>query len=244
MKYLGLIGGTGLGQWGGLEHDIRGETPFGSTSAPITTHEIGDTCLMFIPRHGRSHTIPPHRVNYRANLWALKDANARHVLAVNAVGGITGGYTPGTLAIPSQLIDYTWGRTQSFWDDDKAAQQHVEFANPFEGRLRELVLQVGWDMGIRMINGGCIGVTQGPRLETAAEIQRMNTDGCDMVGMTSMPEAALARELGLDYASISVVANAAAGIGDNAITVEAIKATLAVSMDEVRTLIGGICERF
>jgi 5'-methylthioinosine phosphorylase len=199
MQYLGLIGGTGLDRWGSLEYEIRGETPFGSASAAIAVYEVGNACLLFLPRHGQAHTIPPHRVNYRANLWALKDAGAEQVLAVNAVGGITGGYTPGTLAVPSQLIDYTWGRTQSFWDDDKAAQQHIEFASPFEGRLRNMLLDAGRDCGIRMINGGCIGVTQGPRLETTAEIQRMNTDGCDMVGMTSMPEAALAREQGLDY---------------------------------------------
>ncbi len=243
MKFLGLIGGTGLDQWGSLEHELRGETPYGSTSAPIAVYEVGEVCLMFIPRHGLSHTIPPHRVNYRANLWALKDAGAEHILAINAVGGITGGYTPGTLAVPSQLIDYTWGRDQSFWDDEKAAHQHVEFASPFEGRLRGRVLDTGRALDIHMINGGCVGVTQGPRLETAAEIQRMNTDGCDMVGMTSMPEAALARELGLDYASVCVVANPAAGVGDNAISMESIEATLETAMQKVRALIQGICER-
>jgi 5'-deoxy-5'-methylthioadenosine phosphorylase len=243
MQYLGLIGGTGLDRWGSREYEIRGETPFGSASAAIAVYEVGNAGLLFLPRHGQAHTIPPHRVNYRANLWALKDAGAERVLAVNAVGGITGGYTPGTLAVPSQLIDYTWGRAQSFWDDDNAARQHVEFASPFEGRLRKLVLDAGRDQDIRMINGGCIGVTQGPRLETTAEIQRMNTDGCDMVGMTSMPEAALARELGLDYACIAVVANPAAGIGDTAITMEAIQATLDAAMQKVRTLITTICER-
>ena len=241
MENIGLIGGTGLDRWGSLEHEIPGETPFGSTSAPIAVYEVGGACLMFLPRHGLAHSIPPHRVNYRANLWAIQRAGVQQVLAVNAVGGITGGFAAGTIAIPSQLIDYTWGRVQSFSDDEAAALQHVEFANPFEGHMRQRLLQAGSDLDIRLIDGGCVGVMNGPRLETAAEIQRMNTDGCDMVGMTSMPEAALARELGLDYAGICVVSNPAAGVGDNAITMEAIEATLEAAMEKVRKLITSVC---
>jgi 5'-methylthioinosine phosphorylase len=243
MKLLGLIGGTGLDRWGSLGKEIQGETPFGSTSAPIAVYEIGRAHVYFIPRHGLVHSIPPHRVNYCANLWALKQAGVEQVLAVNAVGGITGGYTEGSLTIPSQLIDYTWGRIQSFSDDESAALQHIEFANPFAGPLRERVLEAGQACGIRLIDGGCIGVMQGPRLETAAEIARMNTDGCDMVGMTSMPEAALARELGLDYASICVIANPAAGVSERPITLEDIEATLGPAMEKVRALIAAVCER-
>jgi 5'-methylthioinosine phosphorylase len=243
MKFLGLIGGTGLERWGSLENEIPGETPFGSTSAPIAVYELGNACVMFIPRHGLAHTIPPHRVNYRANLWALKQAGATQVLAVNAVGGITGGYATGALTIPSQLIDYTWGRMQSFSDDETAALQHIEFAYPFDGDLRDKLLESGQAAGIRLIDGGCVGVMNGPRLETAAEIHRMNTDGCDMVGMTSMPEAALARELGLDYASICVISNPAAGVSDRPISLADIEATLGGAMERVRALITAVCER-
>lgn len=241
MALLGLIGGTGLDRWGSREHEIAGETPFGSTSAPLAVYQSGPTRLVFIARHGFAHTIPPHRVNSRANLWALREAGVQHVLAVNAVGGIGEAFAPGRMAVPDQLIDYTWGRTQSFSDDSEADLLHVDFEKPFEGRLRKRLLDAARDGGPEVIDGGCIAVTQGPRLETAAEIRRLRRDGCDVVGMTSMPEAVLARELGLDYACLCVVANWAAGVTSETITMAAIEATLAEAMQHARALIVRLC---
>lgn len=241
MALLGVIGGTGLDMWGGLERELRGETPYGSSSAPIAVYEVAATHVLFIGRHGHQHTIPPHKVNYRANLHALHQNGVKQVVGVNAVGGITDGYGPGVLALPDQLVDYTWGREQSFSDGGAFGLQHIEFTHPFAGALRERVLAAASALGIGLIDGGCLGVVQGPRLETDAEIRRLKRDGCDLVGMTTMPEASLARELGMDYVSICPVANWAAGIADQAITMESIQETLRLAIAQVRTLIEWLC---
>lgn len=243
MDMLGVIGGTGLDRWGGLEHELRGETPYGSASGPIAVYEVGDTDLLFIGRHGLNHSIPPHRVNYRANLFALHQAGVRQVIGVNAVGGVTERYGPGRLVLPDQLIDYTWGRMQSFseGDDERFGLQHVEFARPFEGPLRHRLLAGAAEIGLDIIDGGCIGVVQGPRLETGAEIRRLRRDGCDLVGMTAMPEASLARELKMDYTSICVVANEAADETAEPITMEAIERNLAEAIGQARALIEHLC---
>lgn len=234
---VGLVGGTGLDDWGPNPVRQEFETPYGNPSGDISTFETEAARLLFLPRHGYDHAIPPHRVNSRANLWALKQAGADRVIAVNAVGGIATEVSPGSLCAPDQLIDYTWGRLHTFSDDRESGLQHVDFTRPFEGSLRRALLAAAAGAGLNLADGGCIGVTQGPRLETAAEIHRMRNDGCGMVGMTSMPEAALARELGLDYACIAVAANWAAGISDQPITMEAIEATLAGAMNDVRAVI-------
>lgn len=237
MRTIGLIGGTGLDEWGFVESRQGFETPYGSPSSQISTYQSGNTRLLFLPRHGHMHTIPPHRVNSRANLWAFRKAGVDSVIAVNAVGGITQGFEPGTLAAPDQLIDYTWGRVQTYSDELDQDLNHVEFANPFEGQLRIDLLCAADAANVNLGAGGCLAVTQGPRLETSAEIRRLKNDGCNMVGMTSMPEAALAREMELDYASICVVANWAAGVGDEPITMEGIEATLKVAVKVVREVI-------
>ena len=237
MRTIGLIGGTGLDDWGFVTARQGCETPYGSPSSEISVFESASTRLLFLPRHGHQHTIPPHRVNFRANLWAFKQSGVEAVIAVNAVGGITQGFAPGTLAAPDQLIDYTWGRVQTYSDDLDHKLKHVEFAHPFEGRLRERLLSAAQAANIKLGNGGCLGVTQGPRLETLAEIQRLKNDGCDVVGMTSMPEAALAREMEMDYASICVVANWAAGASDQPISMEGIESTLKVAVKDARAVI-------
>ena len=241
MRLLGVIGGTGLDLWGGLEHELRGETPYGSSSAPIAVYPVHDSHILFIGRHGHQHTIPPHKVNYRANLHALHQNDVKQVVGVNAVGGITEAYAPGALALPDQLIDYTWGREQSFSDGGAFGLQHIEFTRPFAGELRGRVLQAAAALAIPIIDGGCLGVVQGPRLETDAEIRRLRRDGCDLVGMTTMPEASLARELGMDYVSLCPVANWAAGIADQAITMQSIQATLQAAIEPVRALIEYLC---
>jgi 5'-methylthioinosine phosphorylase len=237
QNIIGLIGGSGLDDWGFVAARHGFETPYGSPSGEISVFESDTTRLLFLPRHGYQHSVPPHRVNYRANLWSFQQAGVDRVIAVNAVGGITGAFPPGGLFAPDQLIDYTWGRAHTYSDDRDQPLQHVEFARPFEGRLRNDLLAAAESVGIAVGDGGCVGVMQGPRLETAAEVSRLQEDGCDMVGMTSMPEAALARELKLDYASIAVTSNWAAGVSEEPITMEAIESTLQGAMQQVREVI-------
>ena len=210
---LAIIGGTGLYNFPGLEKVEKKvvETPFGAASDAITLGELNGRHIAFLARHASGHSIPPHRINYRANVWALSSLGARHVLGINAVGGIRADMGPRVLAVPDQIIDYTHGRITSYCDADDAKVEHVDFTEPYSAELRARVLAAAKRAGIGAVDGGCYGATQGHRLETRAEIARMRRDGCDLVGMTGMPEAALARELKLDYACLAVVANWAAG---------------------------------
>ena len=237
MRTVGLIGGTGLENWDFVEDSLQLETPFGSTSGRIGVFAFQEARLLFLPRHGQAHTLSPHKVNYRANLFALRQAGAEVVIAVNAVGGITSKFAPGTLVVPSQLVDYTWGRAHSFSDDPDFPLNHFDFTEPFSAGLRQELLQAGRAAGLDVVDGACVAVTQGPRLETAAEIERLKADGADLVGMTNMPEAALAREISLEYASISVVSNWAAGISKKSITMTDIDNTLANAMQSIRLLL-------
>lgn len=243
MARIGLIGGTGLDDWGGEARELSLETPFGAPSDKVCEFEIAGHSLLFLPRHGRDHTIAPHRVNYRANIHALHTLEAQAVIAVNAVGGITPNFGPAALCLPDQLIDYTWGRIHSFSHEEGSALQHAEFGRPFSHSLRDGLGQAAASLGLGVARTGCVAVTQGPRLETDAEVLRLRRDGCDMVGMTNMPEAGLACELGLPYASICVVANWAAGIIDEPIQMEEIIATLDGAMVGVRRLVSAYLER-
>lgn len=217
MKTIGVIGGTGAlnlvaGAGDGDASSARpATTPYGETSGPVIRWTTPTARICFIARHGLDSSIPPHRVNYRANVWALHEENPEYVIGINAVGGITPAATPARLAIPDQLIDYTWGREHTFADGDMQPLQHIEFAAPFGAAARSALLEAAARSGLEFEAGGTYGATQGPRLETAAEIERMERDGCDIVGMTGMPEAALAREVGLEYAICAVVVNWAAG---------------------------------
>ncbi|MGN6519232.1 MAG: S-methyl-5'-thioinosine phosphorylase [Dokdonella sp.] len=215
---LALIGGTGLYRFPGLEAAERHavDTPYGHPSDSVVVGRLGDQRIAFLARHGESHTIPPHRVNYRANVWALHHLGARRVIGVNAVGGIRPDMGPRVVVLPDQIIDYTSERLTSFCDVAGAEVRHIDFSEPYTATLRRDLLAAAARAGVAIVDGGCYGATQGPRLETRAEIARMRRDGCDLVGMTGMPEAALARELELDYACIALVANWAAGCGDEA----------------------------
>jgi 5'-methylthioinosine phosphorylase len=229
---LAVIGGTGLYQLAGLTDSARRavETPFGAPSGDVVLGTLHGLRLAFLARHGEAHDVLPHRVNYRANVWALHALGARRVLGVNAVGGIRAGMGPRAIVVPDQLIDYTHGRASSFCDVEGAAVRHVDFSEPYSAGLRRDLLAAAARADVAAIDGGCYGATQGPRLETRAEIERMRRDGCDLVGMTGMPEAVLARELDVDYACLALVANWAAGCGDQAeISVEEIFAHLAVA---------------
>ncbi|HEX7341634.1 MAG TPA: S-methyl-5'-thioinosine phosphorylase [Rhodanobacteraceae bacterium] len=214
-----VIGGTGFYQLAELDEVERTvvDTPFGRPSADIVIGQFGQRRLAFLARHGENHSVAPHRVNYRANIWALQHLGVRRVLAINAVGGIRADMGPRCLIVPDQLIDYTWGRPGSFCDADGVKVLHVDFSEPYNPTWRQAVLDAAHRAGVPIIGEGCYGVTQGPRLETRAEIARMCRDGCDLVGMTGMPEAVLARELDMEYACLALVANWAAGCDpDNA----------------------------
>ena len=244
---LAVIGGTGVYRLAALE-DVQTryyDTPYGAPSGPLRIGRLGQAQVAFLARHGEGHALPPHRINYRANLHALQQAGARRVLALNTVGGITGACGPRVLACPDQLIDYTWGRESSFWDGEGDVL-HVDFGQPYSPALRGQVLAAAQAAGVAVLDGGCYGATQGPRLESSAEIVRMRRDGCDLVGMTGMPEAGLARELGLDYACLAIVANWAAGAGpdpDEVITLQDVLDNVATAMDGaarvLRAMLGG-----
>lgn len=239
---LAVIGGTGLDQWEDL-HEIREEsvvTPYGPPSGPLVVGRLDDEPVMFLARHGHHHGIAPHEINFRANLWALRDAGARSIIGVAAVGAIAEQPVDGGIAIPDQLIDYTHGRAVTFFEGPESVVEHIDFTWPYTDDLRQRMLAAANRAGVAVVDGGCYGATQGPRLETAAEIARMERDGCTLVGMTGMPEAALARELGIEYACCAVAANRAAGKGEGAIALDTIRASLERGMDDVRAIIAAM----
>ncbi len=239
MAKLAIIGGSGFGQINELNitQQKKIQTPFGEPSAPLAFGEFGGQEIIFLTRHGEGHTIPPHQINYRANIWALKDAGIKHIVGMGAVGGIRQDMAPGCLAIPDQIIDYTWGRAHTFFEQQQRKVVHVDFTDPYCEKLRTALIEAGQLAGVELIPSGTYGATQGPRLETAMEINRMERDGSDLVGMTGMPEAALARELELSYAACAVVANWGAGRGDGPITWEAIEACLDEGMDKAKAVL-------
>lgn len=247
---LAIIGGSGLTQLANLAVDHREvvRTPYGDPSGPLTFGQIGCAEVVFLARHGYGHTIPPHAVNYRANIWALvKGAGADSIVSVASVGGIRADLVPGTLLVPDQIIDYTWGRNCSYFGEpgEEGSQVvHVDFTHPYDAALRQRVLDRALDAGEAVLDGGVYAATQGPRLETAAEINRMERDGADIVGMTGMPEAVLARELGVPYAALCVVANWAAGRADSAkeIRFADLEESLHLSLAKVRGVISHLCD--
>lgn len=237
---LAIIGGTGLTALDQLEitHQETVQTPFGEPSSALVFGQLQGKEVVFLARHGQTHHIPPHRVNYRANIWALKEKGASTILAVNAVGGISEAMGPGVVVLPDQIIDYSYGREHTYFAEDLEHVTHIDFTYPYDKKVTESLFNIAEKEEIPVVCGAVYGCTQGPRLETAAEIKRLKNDGCDIVGMTAMPEAALARELELDYASCSVVANWGAGLSDELITMEKIEKVLEEGMEQVKKLIG------
>jgi 5'-deoxy-5'-methylthioadenosine phosphorylase len=211
-----IIGGSGLQSLSILNGGValNTDTPYGKPSGAILRGRVGGADAFFLPRHGVGHTIPPHLINYRANIWAIRHHGATQIISVASVGGIQEALPPGTIVIPSQIIDYTWGRPSTFVSEGEQVT-HIDFTQPFSTRLREVLLSAALACNELVVDGGVYAATQGPRLESAAEIDRIERDGGNIVGMTGMPEAALARELHLEYAMIAVVVNAAAGRGES-----------------------------
>ena len=243
---LGVIGGTGLTKLSNLETVRRQlvRTPYGEPSGPLTFGKMGGREVAFLARHGYGHTIPPHLVNYRANLWALHSQGVENVVSIASVGGIRSDLGPGVIAVPDQIIDYTWGRRCTLYDGEDKAVVHIDFTRPYCDELRGSILAAALAAGEAIVEGGVYAATQGPRLETAAEIDRLERDGADMVGMTGMPEASLARELGLCYAAIAVVANHAAGRGKSVggIRMQDINVTLQDVLIKVRNILEKLVE--
>ncbi len=238
---LAIIGGSGLSQLSSMA-DMRRKvvrTPYGEPSGALIFGRIRGKDVVFLARHGHEHTIAPHEVNYRANLWALRHEKVEGVVSVASVGGIRKDLAPGSLLLPDQIIDYTWGRCATFFEGAGSQVTHIDFTEPYTAALRRRILEAARACGEMVFDRGTYAATQGPRLESAAEINRLERDGADVVGMTGMPEAALARELGLDYAALTVSANFAAGRGDSAhaIVLGRIEAVLEEAMGRVRRII-------
>ena len=244
MKTLGIIGGTGMDQWGEPEKVFDVETPYGAPSSPLQQFSSGNARIIFLARHGLDHNIPPHAVNFRANCWAMKEMGVDHLLGVNAVGAIRSGIKESDIVLPDQIIDYTWGREHTISDSGDVPLIHADFEFPYDSELRKMLVAAAASSGVQIHDGGCHGVAQGPRFESAAEVVRMQRDGCDVVGMTAMPEVGIAREMGLDFAGLCVISNIASGLSDEPVNHQDILVVLQTAMDNARTLIRAVLENF
>jgi len=243
MNIIAIIGGTGLNNFSGLEITERKavKTPYGNPSSELIYGTFFNKKLIFLARHGKFHTIPPHKINYRANIWALKNAGVQDIIAIAAVGSIHADKQASDIVIPHQLIDYTYERSHTFFENDLESVVHIDFTEPYSENLRQRLLSAANHAKLTVHAQGTYAVTQGPRLETAAEINRLEKDGCDIVGMTAMPEAALARELELNYATCAVVANLAAGRNSSPISMLEIEQNLIIGMQNIEKLIAAFC---
>lgn len=243
MTKLAIIGGTGLDEFSALQnvHTKKIMTPYGETSNALLFGDVEGQEVIFLPRHGANHNIAPHNINYRANLWSLKEQGITHIIAINAVGGITDTMSPEKIVFPNQIIDYTFSRQHTYSDENASSVTHIDFSFPYSKTLRHLLEVTAIQKNINFEARAAYAATQGPRLETVAEIKRLERDGCDIVGMTGMPEAALARELDIEYACCALVVNWAAGkCGEDVITMEEIEQHMQTGMVSVRRLLTGV----
>jgi len=236
---IAIIGGSGLSQLPELviKDEVKLDTPWGKPSATIIIGKLNKIEVIFLPRHGNSHSIPPHKINYRANIWALNEMAIKKIISVNAVGGITKLMNPNSIVVPDQIIDYTYNREHTFYEEDKNDIKHIDFTMPYSEVLRNQLIEAAQSIKLKIYKKGVYGVTQGPRLESAAEISKLEKDGCNIVGMTGMPEAGLAKEIGIDYACYSLVTNWAAGKSDENITMEMIEKNLEDGLKNIKRLI-------
>lgn len=248
---IAIIGGSGLDSFSGFENStpVKISTPYGDHASGVKQGSLHRIDCVFMPRHGKEHELPPHKVNYRANIHALKQLGVESIIAINVVGGISHGMAPKTWVVPDQIIDYTYSREQTYFDgrayddiftEDKIVD-HIDFSYPYSILLRKNLISILRKQKDNIIEYGVYGCTQGPRLETAAEITRLKKDGCDIVGMTAMPEAALARELAMDYVSICLVVNWAAGISNDILELDAIMQICHQEMEKLQKLLPDLC---
>jgi len=234
-----VIAGSGFQSFGDDAEEHHLTTDFGDPSSPVRELHYGEHTVFLLARHGDGLVIPPHRINYRANLAALKLLGVDSIIAMNTIGVITAGRHPGEIAIPDQIIDYTFGRDHSIYDGESDSLDHIEFTEPFAERLRQEMRAAAENSGIAVYDGGVYAVMQGPRLETTAEVNRLERDGADYIGMTAMPEASLARELGMEYACLSLIVNYAAGRGEKAIHAD-IEASAVTARTQAMKILQGI----
>jgi 5'-methylthioinosine phosphorylase len=236
---IAIVGGSGLNELQDFTLVNRESITTDYSTDPVLVNRgfLQGVEVLFLPRHGSGHTIPPHCINYRSNIAALKYLRTEAIIAVNAVGGIHPELGPGKIAVPSQIIDYSWGREHTFSDGTEAGVLHVDFTEPYDEKLRQLLLTSSQQTGVSVWPQGVYGCTQGPRLESAAEVRRLLQDGCDMIGMTGMPEAALARELEIPYACIALSVNWAAGISEDMISMASIYRVLDSGMGLIQTVL-------
>jgi 5'-methylthioinosine phosphorylase len=244
---IAIIGGSGLTQLANLAitHRQIVRTPYGQPSGPLTFGRMGENEVVFLARHGYGHTLAPHEINYRANIWALHAQGVTRVLSVCTVGGIAKALASGSISVPDQIIDYTWGRPSTYFEGAEQPVTHIDFTYPYCEETRAMAMAAARDAGIEVHDGGTYAAVQGPRLETKAEIDRFERDGATMVGMTGMPEASLARELQLSYAALAVCVNAAAGRGESAkrVSLDDIARIIDESMQRVRLVVAKVVER-
>ena len=235
-RQFAIIAGSGFQA---LAEESEGETvqtAFGAPSSPVRIVQFGDRAVFMLARHGDALLVPPHKINYRANLKVLQQLDVTDIVGLNTVGLVSTDPQPGNLAVPDQIIDYTYGRDHSIYDGESANLDHIDFTEPLHEGLRRSLLEASQRADVACRGGGTYAATQGPRLESAAEIDRLERDGADYVGMTAMPEASLAMELGMRYACLSLVVNYAAGRGENAIHEDIEANILSAKMQSMRVL--------
>lgn len=247
---IAIIGGSGLDDFEVFTQDLSNvATLYGAHASGLKQGVLNGVDCVFIPRHGQQHELPPHKINYRANIHRLKQLGVEAIMAINVVGGITEAMAPETLVVPDQIIDYTYGREQTFFDgidysDTFTAGKlvdHIDFSYPYSHRLRQQIINSLKHQQVRFVERAVYGCTQGPRLESGAEISRLKQDTCDIVGMTAMPEAALARELGIEYASLCLVVNWAAGVSQETLNIDDIMKTCSQGMTTIKQLLPSLC---
>jgi 5'-methylthioadenosine phosphorylase len=235
---IGLIGGSGLYEIEGLEitKEVSISTPYGEPSSVYKIGTIGAKEIVFLPRHGIPHSIPPHKINYRANIWGFKSLGVERIISVSAAGGIKKDLSPGDIILLDQIIDMTYGaRESTFYDKDRVV--HIDFTNPYCPEMRDFIVKSSKNIGLPIKTAGTYICVNGPRLETAKEIQFFSMIGADVVGMTAMPEASLARELEMCITGISVVTNYAAGISEKKLTTTEVVETMKNSLDRIKSLV-------
>jgi 5'-methylthioinosine phosphorylase len=239
-----IIAGSGLPRLSDMQisERVEMETVWGRPSGPVVIGKIGGVKVLFLARHGIDNKIAPHKINYRANVAALEELGASHILSFNIVGGISAAMVVGAFVVPHQLIDYTWGREQTFFDSPRFGPQHVDFTNPYDDGLRQALIKAARQINCELVDHGNYGVTQGPRLESAAEVTRLERDGCDIVGMTGMPEAGLAREKQVPYACLALVVNPAAGKSARLISVAEITQVVSEAIPSANTILAATCK--
>jgi 5'-methylthioadenosine phosphorylase len=238
MAKIGVIGGSGLYEIKGLTIKSKKSvsTPFGKPSDNYFIGKIDDSEVVFLPRHGSRHNIPPHMINYRANIWGFKKLGVKRIISVSAVGGIKRGMKPGDIVLLDQVLDMTKNRNSTFYDG-KNGVVHIDFTEPFCPELRKILLKAGKRVKVPVKDGGTYVAVEGPRLETANEIMGFRILGGNLVGMTGMPEASLAREVEICYSGLSVVANYAAGISKNKLTVSEVMETMSGATEKIKQLL-------